>query len=195
MPRTGHIWRHVIINTKNSWLHGDPRGFRSSNPDITSTGDYKNPPPPGEHGGLYDYNASNSGDAIRLSKECRRIIGQVIVQCLLNMGYRCLCAAVDEIHAHILAELPVNRDEVKVVIGDVKRRASRAVKSILPGSVWSAGGEFKPIRDQSHQSNVFGYILYDQGDDAWTWSFQDAAFEGMFARPVPEERKRRRRNR
>src|SRR5262249_17500638 len=51
MPAEGKLWRHVIISTLNSWLPGDPRGFRAVNHKIHSSGDYKNPPP-GEHAGL-----------------------------------------------------------------------------------------------------------------------------------------------
>jgi hypothetical protein len=49
MPLPGMAWRHLVIFTHNSWLPGDPRGFRSQNHKILSSGDYKNPPPPGEH--------------------------------------------------------------------------------------------------------------------------------------------------
>ena len=49
MTRAGFMWRYCMINTLCSWLHGDERGFRSREPEIRSSGDYKNPPPPEEY--------------------------------------------------------------------------------------------------------------------------------------------------
>jgi hypothetical protein len=49
MPTFGKRWRHVIVNTRCSWLHGDLRGFRNRKHRIHSSGDYRNPPPPEEH--------------------------------------------------------------------------------------------------------------------------------------------------
>jgi hypothetical protein len=46
------MWRHVIISTRRSWLHGDAREFRSRRHRIHSLGDYRNIPPAGEHAGL-----------------------------------------------------------------------------------------------------------------------------------------------
>ena len=48
--------------------------------------------------------------------------------------------------------------------------ALRAVKKWLPGSVWSAGGEFRIIETKSHLEKAVDYDLYDQGPGAWTWS-------------------------
>jgi hypothetical protein len=43
----GNKWRHVIIKTRSSWLHGDERGFRDRGHRIHSSGDYKHGPPKG----------------------------------------------------------------------------------------------------------------------------------------------------
>ncbi len=53
MPTPGKCWWHNILSTHGSWLPGNPRGFRSRNHRIHSSGDYKNPPPLGEHAGLH----------------------------------------------------------------------------------------------------------------------------------------------
>ncbi|HSZ58001.1 MAG TPA: hypothetical protein VK797_20225 [Tepidisphaeraceae bacterium] len=111
MPAPGKKWRHVIINTRSSWLHGDERGFR-------------------------------------------------------NRGHR--------IHL-----------KIKAIVGDAKRKASRAVKRELPGTIWAAGGTYKRVKSRQHQRSAYNYILYDQGRSAWTWSFKDAAPEGCTGRKRP----------
>jgi hypothetical protein len=52
MPLIRRCWRHIIVNTKNTWFHGDDRAVRDRDHRIHSSGDYKNPPPEGEHAGL-----------------------------------------------------------------------------------------------------------------------------------------------
>ena len=79
MPAEGKRWRHVIISTLNSWLPGDPRGFRTVKHKIHSSGDYKNPPPPGEHAGLFLYSSKISGETVVIPKELRDAIGIAFV--------------------------------------------------------------------------------------------------------------------
>lgn len=50
-------WFHIMWSTYGVWLHGDPRGFRDRFHRIHSSGDYKHPPPKGEHAGLHRYMA------------------------------------------------------------------------------------------------------------------------------------------
>ena len=46
------LWYHVQFSTFGTWLRGDERGFRDHDHRLHSSGDYRNPPPPGEHEGL-----------------------------------------------------------------------------------------------------------------------------------------------
>jgi hypothetical protein len=89
-----------------------------------------------------------------------------------------------------VVELPADLATVKRTIGEAKRKSSRAAKSSLSGRVWAAGGAYKLVKDKSHLGNATDYVLYDQGEDAWTWSYKDATREGMFGRkrPVPKPR-------
>ncbi len=43
------VWFHITCNTYGSWLPGDPCGFRDHDHRIHSSGNYKGPPPAGEH--------------------------------------------------------------------------------------------------------------------------------------------------
>ena len=73
-------------------------------------------------------------------------------------------------------------------VGEAKRAASRAVKHWLPGSVWAAGGEFVMCETRGHLENAVGYVLYDQGPGAWTWSFRDRS--ASICRSVSRKRRR-----
>src|SRR5215210_8586115 len=128
MPRKGFLWRHVIINTRNTWLHGDSRGFRSRNPDIRSTGDYKHRPRSEECRKLREYFERVAGEEIYFDRDLRPIIGRAIGTYLREQGYRVLAVAVGKVHAHVVTELPGERATVKQIIEEAKRKSSRAVK-------------------------------------------------------------------
>ena len=177
----------LVINTISTWLHGDERGFRSRGHRIHSSGDYKHRPPKGEHAELHRYMKRRSRKELHIPRECRPIIGRAIIRRLNKFGYRLLALSVGKIHAHGLAELPHDLGVVKLIIGKVKKVSSRAVKQQLPGSIWAAGGTWKPVLTARHERASYDYILYKQGPDAWTWSFKDGTFEGMFGRKRPTQ--------
>src|SRR4051794_24213159 len=106
MPRRRFRWRHAMINTRCSWLHGDPRGFRSRDNQLHSTGDYKSPPPPEEHAGLHDYHKKHARAAVVLPEAERLTIGRRIVSFLREEGHRVIAVAVGRVHVHALVNLP-----------------------------------------------------------------------------------------
>ena len=192
MPAPPPRWRHIIINTRNTWLHGDDRGFRSRGRRIRSSGDYKNRPPEGEHAGLYRYHDERSGAEVTLPKAVRPTVGRAIVAALRSTHHpHVLCVAVGKVHAHFLVRLPNDYGLVKRVAGQCKHHASGMISGSVPGAVWAEGGTFKMIKDEGHQRNAYGYILYDQGPEAWTWSFKDGSDEGMFGRKRPPKKRGR----
>jgi REP element-mobilizing transposase RayT len=166
-------------------LHGDARGFRDRGHRAHSSGDYRRPPPKGEHAGLHRLRKQTSPGEVRLTKQLRTTIGVGLVHHFQKIGYRLLAVAVTKVHAHALIELPDNILKIRSIVGTAKRISSRTVKRSIPGSVWAARGTYKPIKDADHQRNAFNYILFDQGFDAWTWSFHDATQEGQYRRPRP----------
>ena len=173
MPRPGMRWRLITINTKNSWHHGSPRGFRSRDHRVHSNGDYRNPPPKDEHAGLLRYRKERSEEKIRLPRSVRDCIAKTLSKVLTEAGYRVLAISVSSDHAHIVVELPDNVRQVKAIIGDAKRLASRAIKRTHPGSVWSAGCDYEPVDDRPRLKSEVEYVLLKQGADSWTWSFRD----------------------
>ena len=116
-------------------------------------------------------------------------MGRAIVAYLREQGYRVLAVSVGKVHGHAVVELPKDRGTVTKIFGEAKRKSSRAVKKWLPGTVWGAGGEFKVCFDRSHLKNAVDYVLYKQGPEAWTWSYEDRDDEGVFARKRPKKRK------
>jgi hypothetical protein len=177
MPHPGLIWRHVIINTRGSWLHGDRRGFRSRSHVIHSSGDYRHPPPPEEHAGLLDYQQARVAPALRIPRAVRGRVGKALLaRCRLE-GWRVLAVGVSDAHAHLLMELPLDRLQARCAVGRCKGAASFAVREVLPGGVWGQRGDLEPIRHRRHQLNTYRYIVYKQGPKAWTWSFTDGERE------------------
>lgn len=131
------------------------------------------------------YQQARAGDEVHLPLEVRPVIGRTIVEYLTADGHRVLAVAAAKVHVHALVELPDRMTMVRQIMGHAKRHSSRAVKRVLPGSVWGEGGKFKRIADRNHQKAAFEYILYDQGADAWTWSYRDGSLEGVFGRKRP----------
>jgi hypothetical protein len=102
---------------------------------------------------------------------------------------RVVVVAVGKVHAHAVVEMPDDMPEVRRVVGEAKRAASRAVTEELPGAVWSAGGKFVRIRNDAHLKSAYEYDLYDQGPWAWTWSFRDRSRRGKIGRKRPAKGK------
>jgi hypothetical protein len=157
MTQPGMLWRHVVINTHCTWLHGDDRGFRSRHHRVHSSGDYRNPPSSGQS---FCWHFSRP--------ECS------------PFG-----VAVGKVHKHAVVELPKDLRRVKRIIGEAKRYASRAVTISLPGAIWSANGEFVPILRADHLKAAYEYDLYKQGPGAWTWPWRDRSRKGIFGRKRP----------
>ena len=166
-------WRHLVLNTRCTWLHGDERGFRSRGHRIHSSGDYKNPPPPEEHDGLRRYHLARFGEPVIIPEGARAAAGLAFVARLRKEGCPVLALAVADKHLHGLAEMPDDVPLIRQIVGRCKCCATDAIKDHLTGRLWSEGGEFRPVDDRDHEHNVYGYILIRQGADAWTWSYRD----------------------
>lgn len=173
MPTPGKLWRHVTINTRCTWLHGDPRGFRDHDHRVHSSGDYKDPPPPDEHSGLHDYMNRRAGEPVTIASELRERIGLALVKKLTTIGHRMLVACVGSRHTHIVVELPQSLSDAKREIGRAKQAASHAVRDAMPGRIWADGGDFRLINDQEHARNTFEYILDHAEEGAWVWSYKN----------------------
>src|SRR5438874_1663956 len=171
MPRPGMKWRHIVFSTQNSWLPGSPSGFRSRDHRIHSSGDYKNPPPSGEHAGLFKYAKKISGDPVVIPEDLRETIARAMLADLTKRGCRVLAIAVAGTHVHFLAEMPEKASKYRDIVGRAKTAACFAVRMQMPGRMWGRNATYKQIKDEKHQRNTFNYILNQK--DAWVWSFKD----------------------
>jgi REP element-mobilizing transposase RayT len=174
MPTERLGWVHVIINTRRSWLHGDKRGFRARRHAIHSGGDYRHRPPETEHEGLREYHAKRAhGKPVSFRLDVRiRILRSFVIK-MRSLGYRIIACSVGEEHLHALVELPRNYTQTRAIVGKCKQKASHAVRDVLPGSLWSSGGEYKQIRDVGHLHNVYRYIRTRQERGTVVWSHHD----------------------
>src|ERR1700722_10240396 len=124
-------WRHVIINTHSSWLHGNAKGFRSRDHRIHSSGDYKNPPPAGEHEGLLYYHEDRSSPKVEIPSEIRGIVGAGLIEYVQQEQYDLLALSVSDLHAHFVVDLPESLPLVKEIVGRAKEKASRIANKHL----------------------------------------------------------------
>ena len=171
MPSPGHHWYHITFGTYGSWIPGDPRGFRSKHEKIHSSGDHRNPPPPGEHAKLHQHIKQIKPDPICIPQPLLSIVGNTIVNDAAKRNYPLLTLSVSPMHVHMLIELPIS--ETATEVGKIKRQASMAITKQLPGRMWAKGCGIKPIRDKAHQVNTFNYILKHRTHGAWVWSFKE----------------------
>jgi hypothetical protein len=170
MPTAGKCWWHVILSMHGTWLPGDPRGFRSRDHRIHSSGDYKHRPPVGEHAGLHAYHSANA-DKVVLAAEDREIVGLEIWSRLQKRGHRVRVIAVSFTHAHFLAELPIDEEEAKAEVGEVKRCVSLKVRSRYPDKLWARLGDFNRVETRDYWNNAYNYILNQA--DSWIHCIQD----------------------
>jgi len=123
---------------------------------------------------LYTYQRERSSPKLTIDRVLRPLIGQALVDHLLDDHWLVLSTSVSSDHAHLLVMLPDTPRFVRAVVGEAKRVASRAVKRQLPGTVWSAGCDAERVRDSQHLWNAYRYVLTRQGADSWTWSYEDS---------------------
>ena len=114
------MWYHAILTTYGTWLHGDPRGFRTRHHREHIEGDYKQPPPPGTYDKLAAYSkAILKHPPVTLDDATRGIVAEAIVGYLARDGARLAALAVADTHVHLLAVLAA--DQHRKRLGDVKR--------------------------------------------------------------------------
>jgi len=190
-------WYHVNGNTYGTWLRGDPRGWRARHHREHVDGDYKNPPPPGMYDTIERYSRQlMPHDAVRLSSNQREIACREMVASLLRHGVELLALALDDHHFHLLARFPApaptdsdpwalripRRKDGKAQIaiarhfvGIAKKDSARALSDagLAPqGGIWGKRSRIQPIRDRSHQLNVFNYIAKHASRGAVVWTFR-----------------------
>ena len=167
--RPDTAWFHIIWNTLGSWLPGDPRGFRNRDHRIHSSGDYRHPPPSGEHAGLLQYNIVRARPAVSLPTHVRPMIVEAVIEALRRRNGSPAAITVGKDHVHLLVDSPSSYEEVKQVIGKVKTVASLAIREHIPGSIWSRGCLVKRVSTLDHLEATRRYITEKQERGAYVW--------------------------
>jgi len=152
-------------------LPGDPRGFRDHDHRIHSTGDYKHPPPPGEHSGLYEHARALSPEAIEIPESLRPIVAEALGKKFLAMDTPPRILAVGRVHVHALVR--AGSGDVRPLVGRAKQAASHAVRHELPGSIWGQRCHPERICDEEHYRNVVRYITAHLDEGAALWIHPD----------------------
>jgi len=158
---------HVIWSTYGSWLPGDPRGFRTKHHRRHVDGDYRNPPPPGKYEALHARSkASLKGPAVVIPPALRATVGWACIERFDDEQATVRAISVGGQHAHAAFEWA--GDDVKPLIGRVKKVASHRVRDELPGRIWALGCKIVRVRDEAHWRNVVSYVKEQR--NAWVWS-------------------------
>ena len=166
-------WYHINGTTYGTWQPGDPRGWRSKKHKRHVEGDYRNPPPPGAHGGLLEYSMDHmSQQPVRLERHELRIAGEALVAMLLHQGVEVLVLSIDEFHFHGLARFADN--VVRPRVGRTKKHATFMLQNAgREERVWQTSNYPKAIRNRRHQLEVFRYIRDHEQEGAHVWTFHD----------------------
>lgn len=161
-------WFHIQWGTYGSWLPGDPRGFRNRDHRIHSSGDYKNPPPKGEHAELHRYAKKvQREDAVVLAHELRAMAGQAIVEKAIDVPIPMLALAVCAKHVHALLKL--DPSSVGMDVGKLKRHSSHAIRVHLKGTVWSARKHEVAVTSMTQLRTCVRYIERHREEGAFVW--------------------------
>lgn len=174
MPRPGHVWWHVMWHTYGTWLPGDPRGFRDRHGRIESHGDYKRPPPKGEHEGLNRYAKRVSKDEVVLTtRELRREVCDVLLQTVQLLDYRVIVITVCRVHVHLVVELPRDFSERDAALTKIKTKSSARVINKPAMRLWARKWKAILIHDAAHRDQELIYVRDRQGPYNCTWTHRD----------------------
>jgi hypothetical protein len=167
-------WFHCTTHTYGAWLYGDPRGFRTRHHREHVEGDYKHPPPSGKYQSQYERSKKLlKQPPVVLSPEWRQVIGEALRERLIELGAQLLAISVSGQHVHYQARIPYLFP--RKWTGVAKMHAWFVARDRgWSGELWAKRSKANPIKDRSHQENVFYYILRHAGEGAWVWHFRQS---------------------
>ncbi|MDB5327734.1 MAG: hypothetical protein JWM57_3303 [Phycisphaerales bacterium] len=170
--RQGYAWWHVMWHTYGAWLPGDPRGFRNKDHRIHSSGDYKKPPPIGEHAGLHQYakRVSRAEVVLNTSKSRQTALESILAVCDQSASLP-VAIAVCRVHVHLLAEMPIGKPALDKIITRLKTKSSASIRDDFPGRAWARGDKRVMKRDRRSQLVCLRYVLDHAKQGAATWRY------------------------
>lgn len=174
MPLPNRAWFHVMWHTYGTWIPGDERGFRDRDHRIHSSGDYKNPPPKGDHEGLHRYAKRVSKDEVVLqSPEQRREVCEALLATIRETEFRLLVLTICRVHVHVVIELPDDAKSRHVALTKIKMNASKRVTNKPASRLWARLWKLVYIADETHREDELRYVRDRQGRYVCTWTHHD----------------------
>ena len=153
-----------MCSTRGAWLPGDPRGFRDHDHRIHSSGDYRSPPPSGEHARLHRYARDITKKFVQFTPEQRSRTARAIMQKLDLMQAQWRVLAVGATHVHLLA--CIDSRHAKREFGRIKQFASHTLRDELPGTIWGEGCLPLRVKNEQHYRSIVNYILAHEAEGA-----------------------------
>jgi len=158
-------------STYGSWLPGDARGFRSKHHRIHVDGDYKNPPPEGEFDRLHVHARKLLvKPAVRIAPHLRAVVGETCLERFAKETATLAAVSIGAEHVHVAFEW--TPDDVRPMIGRVKKVSSHRVRGDIPGRLWGAKCHIIRVRGDAHWRSVIRYIR-DHARNSWVWIADD----------------------
>ena len=127
---------------------------------------------------------------ITLSPEACKVACHSMLNTLIHYGIEVIALCVDDHHYHILArfskaiwqrhksKIKGSNSSVRLIrylVGIAKKNSARALSDaslVDGGGVWAVRFRSLPIRDRSHQVNVFRYIEAHRNRGAAVWTIR-----------------------
>ncbi|MDY7107662.1 MAG: hypothetical protein SYC29_03405 [Planctomycetota bacterium] len=159
---------HAICTLYGNWPPGDPRGWRSRRHKRHSSGDYKDPPPPGEHEGLHRHARSSMTTApARLRPDQYPLVGRAFLWKRNALGCSARILSCGPTHLHVLFDGPAG--DATPVLGKCKQYSSLKLADHR-GQLWGERAKIIRVRDLPHARNTFAYIRdHALKEGAWIW--------------------------
>jgi hypothetical protein len=99
----------------------------------------------------------------------RPIVGAAVRDRWQQLGAFVLCLAQGGQHQHLLAKLSLEV-EARLWMGLAKKHAAFEAKGQgWQGKLWGQRGKEVPVRDRTHQRNVYHYLFDHAKEGAWVW--------------------------
>ena len=170
---------HAQLWCYGQWSPGDPRGFRSHDHRVHSSGEYKHRPPEGEHADLHDHAKRQlKQPPVELAVPQRQVIGELVVRWCQIKSHTLIAVACGRVHTHLFVELP--RGEAEATIGKMKRYCSTEGSrrdAVIPSPVFARRCEPLIVQSRGHAEQLWPYIVDKHAaEGAWTWGDR-AAYE------------------
>ncbi len=161
---------HAVCTYYGQWLPGDERGWRSRRHRLHSSGDYRNPPPPGEYEKLHIHaHKVMAGGPVALGTDELPRVGLALITKLLKMGCSVRCLSAGSTHVHLLYDSFA--EDAAIELGRAKQYASLKLTT-RPGRLWGKHSKIIVVRDVQHARSVWRYILdHAAKEQAWTWRY------------------------